>query len=394
MNLTDIHRDFPILYNDMLMAGMIINDSLDEFDLLKKTIYNSDNNSDSYIVHVNPTLDCNFNCWYCYENHIPQSKMSANVLHATNKFISSVILNPLVKNVDIGFFGGEPLYYFDKIAKNIIEKANNLCASNGKYLHIQFTSNGFLLTNDIILFLSKIPCGFQITLDGDEKCHNEIRYNKNRKGSYKVIVDNIIKLVNAQIDVIIRVNYTNSNIDSIDSILDSFRNLTRDEKKFVKFDFQRVWQDRIDMQDETENKIKQIRKLFRNEGFVVLANYIPHHSKDSCYGDKINHLLINFNGDVYGCTARDFNHENRLGYLNEDGTIYYDSEKLKLRNNSKLSKNICATCRIAPLCGGGCKQRAYETLNIDECTFGYSEDEKDRIILNIFEHSFINNTLE
>lgn len=106
--------------------------------------------------------------------------------------------------------------------------------------------------------------------------------------------------------MIIRVNYTSENIDSVGDILGSFVNLSPASKSLLRFDFQRVWQDRKDRNDETENKIRIIRDKFREEGFTVLANYLPHNVRSSCYGDKLNHTLINYNGDVFGCTARDF----------------------------------------------------------------------------------------
>lgn len=141
--------------------------------------------------------------------------------------------------------------------------------------------------------------------------------------------------------------------------------------------------------DDTEKKITWIRNIFRDAGFAVITNYILQGVVQSCYGDKINHLLVNYNGDVYGCTARDFNKENRIGYLDLSGVVNFDKQKLEIRNNSKLSKAICKSCRIAPLCCGGCKQRAMEGLSFESCTFGYSEEKKDRIILDIFEHSFM-----
>lgn len=159
-------------------------------------------------------------------------------------------------------------------------------------------------------------------------------------------------------------------------------------RKYIKFDFQRVWQDRSYSNDETEHKIRDIRQKFQRAGYIVLANYIPHDVTDSCYGDKINHILINYNGDVFGCTARDFTIENRIGQLDSKGVIHFNNELVDKRNNLKLSKSVCQNCRIAPLCGGGCKQRAIEDNYDDRCTMEYSESDMDRIILDIFKHSF------
>lgn len=380
--------ELPHLYQQLSDAGIIVDESLDEVLRLRTLIEDTDNNSNEYILHINPTLDCNFNCWYCYENHIPHSCMNTEVLNGTLRYIESVLHNSEIKTFELGFFGGEPLFYFNRIAKTVISHVAGMCAKNQVYLHVHFTSNGALLNDGIIAFLSQFNCGFQITLDGGKDEHDRTRYNKSSNGSYDIIVNNIIKLSLAKIDTIVRVNYTSSNIDSVSTILGSFNNISSINRKYIKFDFQRVWQDRNCLNDETEHKIRGIRLKFQSAGFIVLANYIPHDVTDSCYGDKINHVLINYNGDVFGCTARDFTIENRIGQLDAKGVIHFNNGLVNKRNNSKLSKSICQNCRIAPLCGGGCKQRAIEDNYDDRCTLEYSESDMDGIILDIFKHSF------
>lgn len=387
-SLEILQAETPYLYNQLCEAGAILEDSEDEIRSLKERIEIADNNINEFRLHINPTLDCNFNCWYCYENHVTGSKMNTEALEAAKKFIKSILVKPEIAFFELGFFRGEPLYHFKSVAKNIIEHTGNLCKELGKKLHVHFTSNGALVTPEMVEFLSQYNCGFQITLDGGKAKHDKTRYSKNSVGSYDIIVKNILLLASANIDVIVRVNYTSENIDSVTSIFDSFKDVPEECKTRIKFDFQRVWQDRPNEEDETELKITEIRRRFRHENFIVLANYIPHDVRDSCYGDKINHILINYNGDVYGCTARDFNKDNRIGFLDESGVIQFDEEKVHKRNTSKYSKPVCKECRIAPLCGGGCKQRASESKT-EACTMGYSEDDMDNIVLKIFEHSFL-----
>ena len=197
--------------------------------------------------------------------------------------------------------------------------------------------------------------------------------------------------MSAGVFVIVRVNYTSENIDGVACILEVFRDIPCAMKKNASFDFQRVWQDRKDKFDSTEERMKSIRTMFANNGFTVLANYIPHNVECSCYGDKLNHALINYDGMVFGCTARDFVRENSIGQLSPDGTITYFKDKYEKRNCSKLSKPVCLTCRIAPICGGGCKQRAFEDLGNSRCTFGYTSEDMDGIVTDIFEHSFLRN---
>lgn len=69
--------------------------------------------------------------------------------------------------------------------------------------------------------------------------------------------------------------------------------------------------------------------------------------------------------------------------MRDNGTIAYKDEIINKRRNSKFSKEICHKCRIAPLCAGGCCQRALESGDDDICVYGYSEKNKDDIVMDI-----------
>ena len=51
----------------------------------------------------------------------------------------------------------------------------------------------------------------------------------------------------------------------------------------------------------------------------------------------------------------------------------------------KLSKDVCRSCRIAPLCGGGCTQRCLERAGENTCNMDYTEAEKDKEVLDRLE---------
>lgn len=386
--MEDISANNPTLFNQLKEGGMLVDDEVDEVALLKKRIIDADNNTNSFILHINPTLDCNFSCWYCYENHVARSRMEPTTVEAVKKYISSVLEDDRIKNFHLGFFGGEPLFHFNSVARPLIKYAADCCKEHNCTFSAHFTTNGALFNDEIIDFLSGFDCGFQITLDGGKVCHDKTRFNHDDTGSYDTIVANIKKLAEAGMSVIVRVNFTSDNVDSVENIFDSFGDVSEESKKFLSFDFQRVWQDRNDRNDDAEVKMTAIRSRFKEAGFMVLANYIPHDVRNSCYGDKLNHVLINYNGDVFGCTARDFTTTNSIGRLNDDGSIAFDHTKVEHRNSSKLSKEVCRRCRIAPLCGGGCKQKASEAHDDDKCSMGYTAAEMDDMILDIFEYSF------
>ena len=378
-----IKEKSPKLFENLVRAGVIVESDCDEVSKLKDRIKKFENNEHEYIIHINPTLDCNFHCWYCYENHIRDSKMNEDTLEGVKKYIYNILQNEDINNLNIGFFGGEPLLGFDCV-REIVKYSDEICRENNVNLRLNFTSNGGLLTDEIISFLSNYECGFQITLDGGRYNHDHTRFSKDGSGSYDVIVNNIKKLAEQHVQVVIRVNYTAKNIGSVREILSDFINIEESLKSYLSFDFQRVWQERQSRFDETESEVNQIRDDFRRAAFFVSTNYIPQYVTNVCYGDKRNHVLINYNGDVFGCTARDFTVENRIGYLTNEGIIKFNQNKIELRETYKLSNESCKKCSIAPLCGGGCKQRAFEQHNRQGCPVGYTQADIEDIVCDIF----------
>lgn len=95
-------------------AGAVVADDFDEVDALRKRIDEIDNNDSFLLLHINPTLDCNFRCWYCYENHIKGSCMTPETYGNVVKLVKNRIAKqPNLKYLQLSFFGGEPLLRFD-----------------------------------------------------------------------------------------------------------------------------------------------------------------------------------------------------------------------------------------------------------------------------------------
>lgn len=379
------------LFEQLVSIKGIVENSYDEYDAVLKTIRKVDNNDSVYHLHINPTVDCNFKCWYCYENHVKGSKMTTEVLESVKKLMQNIVDNQSnLHTFNLSFFGGEPLLFFNVIAKPLIEYLYNICTPKGINVNIHFTSNGFLLNNAIIEFLKNKNVCFQITLDGGKDTHDKTRFTKSGLGSYDKIISNIIKLAESNIRVILRINYTSTNIFNVSNILDDIDCMGQDHRRLIDVDFQKVWQDNeAEVNDDVIECLNKNIKLFHSKGFRVSSHKILDTVHNSCYGDKRYHALINYNGDVFNCTARDFTSLNRSGYLSSDGTIIWENNSLEKRLSLKFSKLACHSCRIAPLCGGGCCQRALESQNGDLCIYSYSDTDIDQIILNRFEFMFI-----
>jgi len=368
-NLIDSHPDF---YNTLKINGQIIDKNIDEILELKKVSEKKDNDDSRFQLTINPTTNCNFKCWYCYENHNKNSKMSFNIQKNVLLFIDNLLKSDkLIRNFHISFFGGEPLLYFHECVLPIMTKSKEICQNYNVMFSTSFTTNGFLINQNIATELKKYFVEhIQITLDGHEKEHNLIRRNKNGSGSYKKIIENIFLLSKNSIKVFIRINYSNKNIENIKNIAQDFLHFDTNALEYITFSFHKVWQ-------EKDTKILRDRVIdninyFRELGFKATSNLIPNYVFNPCYADKRNHALINFNGDVFKCTARDFKTENKEGVLTENGIQW--NEKYYDRLNIKFKNIPCMDCIIMPICNGGCSQHAIENRGKNYCVYNFDRE--------------------
>lgn len=138
-----------------------------------------------FTVTLYLTSDCNFNCKYCYrhqKNYIPLY-MSWDI---AKKAIDFLLQNASSDNLYISFFGGEPMLNFD-----LIQKAVLYSSGIKKDITYSITSNGSLMTPDIVNFLVKYNINLTISLDGPEGINDAYRFYPNSKGTFKEVVKNL-----------------------------------------------------------------------------------------------------------------------------------------------------------------------------------------------------------
>ncbi len=296
------------------------------------------------------------------------------------KHIENVInYMPQLKRFHISWFGGEPLLFFDKVIDPIMKEAGELFARKNIVFTTGFTTNGFLINlNMIKRFKSYNKPTFQITLDGNKEQHNTVRYVNKKRGSYDDIIKNIIGLCENKFSVTLRINYTKTNLKDIEDIITDLKFSKESDKKNIIIEFHKVWQE-LDL--SLDSKIRELQSLFIKSGFRVNNGDIPNNLRTSCYADRKNHATINYNGEVFKCTARNFSSNLKEGDLLEDGTINWN-KKFHDRMNIKFKNKPCLSCPIMPICNGGCSQVAIENMGQDYCVYNFDEHRKKEIVLN------------
>lgn len=376
--IAEVHPQF---YDYLVKKKFIISDEINEFEEVVDRWKQMDTDESILSITINPTMNCNMSCWYCYEKHDKETFISEELNSAIMKLIEQKNNQFQLKELNIGFFGGEPLLAFNKAVFPLLTKIRELCQIHTISMGANFVTNAYLLTDEVVNKLSDLhlnkPICFQITLDGNEKFHNEVRHTATGSGSYTKIISHLKNVLRHNMLVILRFNCTIKNIKSFIDVLSDLHDLSDEEKKNLVIDLQHVWQDVVLSKPEFESLQNEIRTYFRKEGFNVKE--LKHIDTSRCYADKDNHFVINYNGDLYNCTARDFNSKNKEGVLSEDGILEWNNKK-DLRTSIKYGNETCHICKIYPLCHGDCSQFKLECENKTGCIRNYSEEYKIKIV--------------
>ena len=381
-NLQNIHEDF---YRELVKYDFVVDETVDEFEKLKELVAEVNENKEIYRLIINPTTNCNFSCWYCYEDHSAK-KMDDETFRRIQLLLDKIVGNDHLKRLQLSFFGGEPLLYYKKVVFPLSKYAKGLADKCQIKLGIDITTNGYLVNEKIIREMSLFDLkSLQITLDGIKEIHDKTRYINASTGSYDVIVRNIKMIIALDISVVLRINYTEENIKGLEAILDDFNDLSSEEKSRITISMNKVWQE---TSHDLEKYLYDFTKVAIAKGFKFPDGILTDRVRNSCYADKINTAAINYNGNVYKCLARDFQEENREGILNEEGDIIWN-EINQRRKRYKLTNIPCFSCSIHPICGGGCTQYGLENHKVNYCVNNFDQQKRNNIIVGIFESEYI-----
>ena len=138
-------------------------------------------------LHV--THDCNLRCKYCFAGQGvyggEKKLMSQKVALSAIDFL--IEKSEGRRNLEMDFFGGEPLMNFDVIKKTV-EYGRSLEKKHNKVFRFTTTTNGVLLNEEIADFLNREMNNVVLSLDGRRNVNDAMRPNAGGKGSYDSIV--------------------------------------------------------------------------------------------------------------------------------------------------------------------------------------------------------------
>lgn len=351
-NDTDYTKLPSFLFEKLVSSGFLIEDDVDELAIIRSKNEEAIH-SKNYLLSILPTLNCNFKCWYCIQEHIP-SKMDESMVERLKKHINYMIDVKEISSLHIEWFGGEPFMYFEKVMQPILSHAVEKCRISSIPFSTSATTNGFFLSESVAYRLAGYSFShFQITLDGNREFHDKVKFQNGCESAFDRVLGNIntILCVNPSINITLRINYTHDNL-STDIVRQVCSMIDKANRSRIIVMPRKVWQKSVDK--NYHNELRPILDLFTSEGFRTsrwspVTNFIP------CYANKEFYNSINYNGAVVKCTAcDDLYAEDPKGNLLPDGSIEWkDSFDIKYQSKS-FENDLCLNCNILPACMGSC----------------------------------------
>lgn len=229
----NIHYDKSnVFINTLIAKSFFVPADMDELkrykDILKidRLICKSEN---SKIVQykIFTTTYCNARCFYCFEEGMTYNHMT---IETAEKVVQYILKTCTREMITLYWFGGEPLcnvQIIDYICKRLREEKKEYQSkiiTNGYLFNEQLVDKAVNLWNLIFA---------QITLDGTEEEHNRRKaYIKASESPFKRTVNNIRRLLGADVFVSVRLNFDENNFDDINRLIDIISVQFKEYKKF------------------------------------------------------------------------------------------------------------------------------------------------------------------
>ena len=171
--------------------------SEDKYEKLAYTYKNNSKVIKALCLHVAHT--CNLNCSYCFASQGKYQGERALMSFEVGKRALDFLMENSGdrRNLEVDFFGGEPSLNFD-VVKRLVEYARSVEKERGKNFRFTYTTNGMVLTDEMMDFLNRECHNVVLSLDGRREVNDRFRVDYSGKGSYDTIVPNFKKLVESR----------------------------------------------------------------------------------------------------------------------------------------------------------------------------------------------------
>jgi uncharacterized protein len=323
---------------------------------------------------LNVAHDCNLRCTYCFASqgdfNGDRDLMPLEVGKKAFDFLVTQSKNR--HNLEVDFFGGEPLMNF-QVVKNLVAYGRSLEKEYNKRFNFTMTTNAVLLNDENMRWIDDNMNNVVLSLDGRKAVNDHMRKTVSGGGSFDVIIENIKKMAALREasgkEYYVRGTYTKNNLD-----------FGKDVEFLAKQGFRSVSVEPV-VTDETKNyailegDVDRIKAEYDRLALAYLdkeakgLDYLFYHfmvnldagpcvyKRISGCGAGRDYVAVTPQGTIYPCHQFVGNADFIMGNVN-DG-ITNPQIKDTFMGANLLKKEACRDCWCRYFCGGGCHANAW-----------------------------------
>ncbi len=330
---------------------------------------------------------CNLNCSYCFASQGRYHGERALMSYETGKRALDFLVenSGTRRNLEVDFFGGEPLMNFD-VVKKLVEYARSIEKEKNKNFRFTLTTNGVLIDDDVIDFANREMSNVVLSLDGRREVHDRFRVDYSGRGSFDTIVPKFQKLVNARggKNYYMRGTFTHYNPDFLEDI-----------KTMLDLGFTELSMEPVVTSPESPSALTESDKPIVFEQYEKLAELMLRRDKEgkpftfyhymldikggpciykriSGCGSGTEYMAVTPQGDLYPCHQFVGDEKFKLG------DIYHGVDNKEIQNEfyscNVYAREECRDCWARLYCSGGCAANAYHATGSVKGIYKYGCD--------------------
>jgi uncharacterized protein len=308
---------------------------------------------------------CNLKCSYCFAGDGEYSGGTKLMpLGVAEKAVDLLLSKSgKKKNVEIDFFGGEPMLNFD-VVKKTVEYARKEQKKYNKEVHFTITTNGTILDDDSLQFINENMDNVVLSIDGRKEVHDRLRVYADGSGSYDKVLPNIKKIADGRNgkSYFVRGTYTAANLDFHNDI-EHLAGLG-----FTDISIEPVTGGDYELNDE-QVRIAEKEYEFFSKRYAAQRDYTFYHFNLELYnspcifkrlnacGAGFEYGAITPDGEIFACHRLAGIPEFKMGDVHEG--IFDLNLASRMKTNNVTVIDDCTQCWAKYFCSGGCPATAY-----------------------------------
>ncbi|MDP4094697.1 MAG: thioether cross-link-forming SCIFF peptide maturase [Bacillota bacterium] len=317
--------------------------------------------------------DCNLRCGYCFAATGnfggERTMMSPEIGKKAIDFL--IRESGSRRNLEIDFFGGEPLMNFDSV-KEIVSYAKEKEKEYNKKFKFTITTNALLLNEEKRNYINENMNNVVLSIDGRPEVNDRMRFRVDGTGTYKDILPHILDMAESrnQDNYYVRGTFTRNNLDFSNDVLHladlGFKQVSvepvvaaKDTGYDIREEDLPVLYDQYEKLAHEYVKREKDGKGFNFFHFMIDLGQGPCVSKrlGGC-GSGHEYVAVTPEGDIYPCHQFVGMKEFKMGNVNE--TEVNRSIQKNFSSCNVYSKEECSECWAKFYCSGGCAANAFQ----------------------------------